>query len=147
MNNNILKGILNWILLLSEVFYNHSPICKNPPIITDRSKSNSGVAFAYEGQNGNVSRYIQQFLSIFTAELRAIRDGLLYCLSQEIGNITIASNSLSCIQSITENNHSNLIVEEIIIYHDFLHPPRRGSHVKLDNAHTIIKHTLLSPYT
>ena len=35
----------------------------------------------------------------------------------------------------------------IIIYHDFLHPPRRGSHVKSDNTLTIIKHTPISPYT
>ena len=27
----------------------------------------------------------------------------------------------------------------IIIYHDFLPPPRRGSHVKSDNTHTVIK--------
>ena len=31
-----------------------------------------------------------------------------------------------------------LIIIIIIIYHDFLHPPRRGSHVKSDNTHTII---------
>ena len=34
-----------------------------------------------------------------------------------------------CCQNVTENN---------TIYHDFLHPARRGSHVKLDNTHTII---------
>ena len=33
----------------------------------------------------------------------------------------------------------------IIIYHDFLPPPRRGSHVKLDNKHNY-QDTLLSPY-
>ena len=61
----------------------------------------------------NVSRCIQSFLSIFTAELLAIRDGLLFCLSQESGNITITSDSHSCIQSITKNSHSNPIVQEI----------------------------------
>ena len=61
----------------------------------------------------NVSRCIKPFLSIFTAELLAIRDGLLYCLSQENGNITITSDSRSCIQSITKNSHSNPIVQEI----------------------------------
>ena len=35
----------------------------------------------------------------------------------------------------------------IIIYHDFLPPSRKGSHSKSDYAHTIIKHTPLSPYT
>ena len=28
-----------------------------------------------------------------------------------------------------------------IIYHDFLHPPRRGSHVKSDNTHNHPKYT------
>ena len=40
-----------------------------------------------------------------------------------------------------------LIIIIIIIYHDFLPPSRRCSHVKSDYAHTIIKHTPLSPYT
>ena len=35
----------------------------------------------------------------------------------------------------------------IIIYHDFLPPSRKGSHVKSDYAHTIIKHTPRSPNT
>ena len=35
----------------------------------------------------------------------------------------------------------------IIIYHDFFPPSRRGSHVKSDFAHTIIKHSPLSKYT
>ena len=86
-------------------------------------------------KNLNVSRCIQPFLSIFTAELLAIRDGLLCCLSQENGNITIASESRSCIYSplpgtvitknshyqeqslprtvITRNSHSDPIVQEI----------------------------------
>ena len=34
----------------------------------------------------------------------------------------------------------------IIIYHDFLPPPMRGSHVKSDNTHSH-QHTHLSPYT
>ena len=34
-----------------------------------------------------------------------------------------------------------------IIYHGFLSQPRRGSHVKSDNTHTIIRHTTLSPLT
>ena len=34
----------------------------------------------------------------------------------------------------------------IIIYHDFLHPPRRGSHVMSD-THTTIQYTPLSTYT
>ena len=34
----------------------------------------------------------------------------------------------------------------IIIYHDFLPSPRRGSHVKSDNTHNR-QHTHLSPYT
>ena len=40
-----------------------------------------------------------------------------------------------------------IIIISIIIYHDFLPPQRRGSHVKSDNTHTIIKHTTLSSYT
>ena len=35
----------------------------------------------------------------------------------------------------------------IIIYLDCLPPPRRGSRVKSDNTHTIIKYTPISPYT
>ena len=35
----------------------------------------------------------------------------------------------------------------IIIYHDFLPSPRRPSHVKSGNTHTIIQHTPLSLYT
>ena len=35
----------------------------------------------------------------------------------------------------------------LIIYHDFLLPSRRGSHVKSDYEFTIIESTLLSPYT
>ena len=35
----------------------------------------------------------------------------------------------------------------LIIYHGFLPPLRRGSNVKSDYARTIVKHTLLSPYT
>ena len=35
----------------------------------------------------------------------------------------------------------------MIIYLDFLPPPRRGNHVNSDNTHTIIQHTHLSPYT
>ena len=38
-----------------------------------------------------------------------------------------------------------IIIIKIIIYHDFLPPPSRGSHVKSDNTHTIIQHTPLSP--
>ena len=35
----------------------------------------------------------------------------------------------------------------IIIYHDFLLPPRRGSHVKSDDTHTNNdQYTPLSPY-
>ena len=41
--------------------------------------------------------------------------------------------------------HSILLV--IIIYHDFLPQPRRGSHGKSVNTHTIVQHTPLSPYT
>ena len=44
-------------------------------------------------------------------------------------------------------SYTHLEVIIIIIYHDFLPPPRRGSHVKSDNTHTIIQHTPLSPYT
>ena len=58
-------------------------------VFTDGSRTNSGVAYAYVGQNVNVYRCIQPFLAIFTAELLAIQDGLLYCLSQENGNITM----------------------------------------------------------
>ena len=32
-------------------------------------------------------------------------------------------------------------------YHEFIPPPRRGSHVKSDDTHTMIQHTPLSPYT
>ena len=32
----------------------------------------------------------------------------------------------------------------IIIYHDLLPPPRRGSHVKAENTHAVIQHTPLS---
>ena len=39
----------------------------------------------------------------------------------------------------------NIII--VIIYRDFLPPPRRGSHGKSDNTHTIIQHIPLSPYT
>ena len=37
------------------------------------------------------------------------------------------------------------IIIIIIIYHDFLPPTRRGSHVKSDNTH-IHQHTPLNPY-
>ena len=40
-----------------------------------------------------------------------------------------------------------MIIIIIIICHDFLPPSRRGSHVKSDNTHSIIKHTPFSPYT
>ena len=32
-----------------------------------------------------------------------------------------------------------MIIIIIIIYHDFLPTPRRGSHVKSDNTHTVIR--------
>ena len=35
----------------------------------------------------------------------------------------------------------------IIIYHDFLHPSKRGSHAKSDYALTIVQHLPLRPYT
>ena len=56
----------------------------------------------------------------------------------------------------TRNKGAKLIVKHlntssantfIIIYHDFLPPPRRGSHVKSDNTHTQSSDTPLSTYT
>ena len=45
--------------------------------------------------------------------------------------------------------YNQKVTTVIIIYHDFLHPPRRGSHVKSDNTRTHThshQDTLLSPY-
>ena len=41
----------------------------------------------------------------------------------------------------------NALRGNIIIYHDFLLPSRRGSHVKTDYAHRMIKRTPLSPFS
>ena len=42
------------------------------------------------------------------------------------------------------DNNYNDNNNKMIIYLDFLPPPGRGSHVKSDNAHTIIQHHLLA---
>ena len=34
------------------------------------------------------------------------------------------------------NNNKKIVIIIIITYHDFLHTPRRGSHVKSDKTHT-----------
>ena len=54
---------------------------------------------------------------------------------------TVPSMTAS-VKLIVASIHQNGI---IIIYHEFLHPPRRGSHVKSDNTHHH-QHTPLSPY-
>ena len=43
--------------------------------------------------------------------------------------------------------HKNEKIARTVIYYDFLSTPRRGSHVKSDKTHTVIKIHPLSPYT
>ena len=39
----------------------------------------------------------------------------------------------------SERDHLSLSYVKLYIYHDFLPTPRRGSHVKSDKTHTVIK--------
>jgi ribonuclease HI len=82
-------------------------------IYTDGSKTSDGVGYAAVGENVDISRRIQPFASIFTAELSAIYDSLGICDHVPQESITIITDSKSAIQSINNYNNNNPLVQNI----------------------------------
>ena len=65
-----------------------------------------------------------------------MEDFYLLLLSKSAYIFVLHTAVLHCICAIF--NYNSLDERRLIIYHDFLRPPRRGSHIKSDNTHTII---------
>lgn len=97
------------VLFLNHFSSHENSIC----VFTDGSKTDDGVGYACVGDGIDESRRIQSTISNFTAELYAIHDALRYCIAQRDADITIATDSRSCIQAVVRYNHANPIVQKI----------------------------------
>ena len=71
---------------------------------TDRSKTEHGIGYALIGDDIAVSRRIQNFASIFTAELATLQDFIDMCHDTHYPTITLITDSHSAIQALTQYN-------------------------------------------
>ena len=82
-------------------------------IFTDGSKSEDGVSYAAVSRELTISSKIQSTATIFTAELLAIHKSLHQTDENSQNTITIATDSKSSIQALTNYMHCNPLVQAI----------------------------------
>ncbi|VEN48387.1 unnamed protein product [Callosobruchus maculatus] len=83
-------------------------------IYTDGSKSNSGVGAAVVGEGEIWKGSLNSMSSIYTAELTAIYQALIYVHQNSSGTYLICSDSLSSLQSIKDTFSTDPLVQKII---------------------------------
>ena len=83
------------------------------PIYTDGSKSDVGVGFAAVSGRFQILSSLPSHASIFTAELFAIKNALLYIFDHDVNNTVIYTDSLSALQAINSYSLKHPIVTEI----------------------------------
>ena len=83
------------------------------PVYTDGSKSELGVGFAVVSKNFKILSSLPNCASVYTAELFAIKNALIYIVKHNIKNIVIYSDSLSALEAIDSYSSKNSIVTEI----------------------------------
>ena len=85
-------------------------------IYTDGSKIDNGVGYSYSIEDNIISATISPIATIFTAELLAILDAIIY-VKNNINHlhINIITDSKSAIQAIDKLNNRNPIVNQIIL--------------------------------
>ena len=83
------------------------------PIYTDGSKSELGVGFAVVSRNFKVLSSLPKYATVYTAELFAIKNALIYILRHNIKNIVIYSDSLSALEAINSYSFEHSIIKEI----------------------------------
>ena len=82
-------------------------------VYTDGSKSEEGVGFAAISQRFTILSSLPSYASVFTAELFAIKNTLIYIRDNNINNIVIYTDSLSALQAIDSYSLTNPLVTEI----------------------------------
>ena len=82
-------------------------------IYTDGSKSELGVGFAVVSKYFKVLSSLPAYASVFTAELFAIKNALIYIRKHKISNIIIYSDSLSALEAINSFSLKHSLVTEI----------------------------------
>ena len=106
---------------LIELFWKVMPATSNSLQMAQSPKPELGRRRCAREQ---YAQSLPQQASIFSAELHAVHLALLIIRDHQEERFVIFTDSLSSVQAI------------VIIYHDFIPTPRRGSHVKSDKTHT-----------
>ena len=85
-------------------------------VFTDRSKDPNGVGSAAVSDSRNILRKLCPMASIFTAELQAIADALIFIDDSNQDDFVIFSDFMSSLQAIEKYNNNHPIVIEIILW-------------------------------
>ena len=113
LNNASNRKIDNNILLKQPALEHMKCLDNLFPIYTDGSKSELGVGFAAVSQRFRILSSLPSYVSIFTAELFAIKNALRYIYDNNINHTVLYSDSLSALQAINSYSLKNPLITEI----------------------------------
>ena len=101
--------------ILKQIFMDHLQTAHRNTlhIYTDGSKSDTGVGLGVYREGASISKRVADSATNFTAELMAILEALKNVNVVQPWNITILTDSLSCIQEISNLYSPNPIVQNI----------------------------------